>query len=225
MNRLIDTARHLGARFGRARFERQVQALLPDLYRAARGMAEQPADAEDLVHDTCVKAFAAFQRADLRDEAACRAWLHRILLNTFRDRYRRAARSPVRPAGSAGTGGANGANGGWNGGSSGGWNGDNVIELAPSREPSTEERAHHQGFAEAARAALGSLPPDLREVAVLFLINGLPYKDIAAVMDCPIGTVMSRLSRARRLLRERLARFQPAPGAGTPGRTGARSEP
>ncbi len=89
---------NLGGRFRRGRFERRVQAQLPALYRTARGLTQQPADAEDLVHDACVKALAAFGSVEFCNEQALGGWLQRILINTYRDRYRRAVRSPVRPA-------------------------------------------------------------------------------------------------------------------------------
>lgn len=172
----------------RAGFERCVQRLLPELYRTARTYVHEPADAEDLVHDSCVKAFRAFPGAKLASEAACRAWLHRILVNTFRDRYRRETRSPAqaRPADREG---------------------DNVVELAASPEPGPSTRLEYANFGDAARAAIATLPPEVRVVAALYVIDGLSYREIAAITGCPIGTVMSRLARGRQTLRRSLARY------------------
>jgi len=79
-------------RWTRERFERQTQHVLPHLYRTARRLTRDPADAEDLVQDTYVKAFQAFDHADLQSEDACRAWLFRIMVNAYRDHYRRRQR-------------------------------------------------------------------------------------------------------------------------------------
>ncbi len=174
-------------RWPRERFERHTQQFLPAMYRTARRLTRDPADAEDLVQDTYVKAFQAFDNADLQSEEACRAWLFRIMVNAYRDRYRRRQRSPeVQP-----------------------FDGeherdDNVIEAAVSPEPNPEERVGQKHLAEAAQVAMEQLSPEVRLVVTLFLVEGFAYKDIAAIAECPIGTVMSRLSRGRRRLQELL---------------------
>ncbi len=174
-------------RWTRERFERHTQLVLPALYRTARRLTHDTADAEDLVQDTYVKAFQAFEKADLQSEEACRAWLFRIMVNAYRDRYRRRQRSPeVQP-----------------------FDGEherdeNVIEAAVSLDPSPEVRLGQKHFAEAARGAMGSLSPEVCLVVTLFLVEEFTYKEIAEIADCPIGTVMSRLSRGRRRLQELL---------------------
>ncbi len=170
-------------RWTRQRFERHTQHLLPALYRTARRLTRDPADAEDLVQDTYVKAFQAFDNADLQSEDACRAWLFRIMVNAYRDRYRRRQRSPeVQP-----------------------FEGeherdDNVIEAAVSPEPGPEVRLGQKHLAEAAQAAMDKLSPEVRLVVTLFFVEGFAYKEIAEIAECPIGTVMSRLARGRRRL-------------------------
>ena len=140
------------------------------------------------MHDTYVKAFAAYDRADIRGEADCRAWLTRIMVNTYRDRYRRYRRSPVvaREFDEA-----------------------DVMSLdgAPRADPAA--RAEDSQFARAARAAIDGPPEDLRLVVVLFFTQEMTYREIAEAVDCPLGTVMSRLYRGRRMLRERLKEHAP----------------
>jgi RNA polymerase sigma-70 factor, ECF subfamily len=173
-------------RWLRERFERQTRPLLAALHRAARRLSAQLADAEDLVHDTYVKAFQAFPTVELRDDAACRAWLLRIMTNTYRDRYRREARSPE-VAGSVDL--------------------DRLDGAVPCREPGPDRRLESKCFAEAADAAIARLPAEVRLVVVLFFIEELSYREIAEIAQCPIGTVMSRLSRGRRFLRQALRAY------------------
>lgn len=170
-------------RWLREKFERQTRPLLAALHRAARRLAAQPADAEDLVHDTYVRAFQVFPTVDLRSDAACRAWLLRIMTNIFRDRYRRLARSPE-VAGSTHL--------------------DLVHESSQWGEPGPDRRLESKRFAEAADAAIARLPPEVRLVVVLFFIEELSYREIAEIAQCPPGTVMSRLWRGRPFLRRAL---------------------
>ena len=174
-------------------FAGHARQCLPQLYRIARRLTSQQADAEDLVHDTYLKAFQAADRVRLDSAEDCRAWLTRILVNTFRDQYRQRLRSPVISA--AGDGIAK------------------LIELRASPEPGPAERVEGKRFAEAAQAAMLELPPELRLTVALFLVDGLTYEQIAEHMAVPAGTVMSRLWRARRFLRQRLRGHLPAEGA------------
>jgi RNA polymerase sigma-70 factor (ECF subfamily) len=171
-------------RWLREKFERQTRPLLAALHRAARRLSAQPADAEDLVHDTYVKAFRAFPTVELRDDAACRAWLLRIMTNTYRDRYRREACSPE-VAGSVDFNRLDGA--------------------APW--PGPDRLLESKCFAEAADAAIAGLPPEVRLVVVLFFLEGLSYREIGEIAQCPIGTVMARLWRGRRFLRQALRAY------------------
>ncbi len=169
------------------RFERQTQPFLTALYRAALRLTGHAADAEDLVHDTYIKAFKACRTADLRDEAGCRAWLFRIMTNTYRDHYRRLARSPEVA-----------------------WS-PHLEEMEGfalySHEPGPDTQLEHKRFAQAADAAIACLPPEVRLVVVLFFVEELSYREIAEIAQCPIGTVMSRLWRGRRMLRQQLRAY------------------
>lgn len=177
---------------GRETFAQRTEQYLAPLYRAARRLVREPADAEDLVHDTYVKAFQAISRAELNDDEACRKWLYRVLINTFRDRWRRDQRSPEVP-------------------------GLALVEDGPAEAaattPDPERSAIGSEFKADAEEALLALPDDIREVAVLFFVEGLSHREIAEIASIPEGTAMSRLARGRRLLQSRLA--QHGSGAGT----------
>jgi len=185
---------------GRETFEQRTEQYLGPLYRAARRLVREPADAEDLVHDTYVKAFQAISRAELDDDEACRKWLYRVLINTFRDRWRRDQRSPE-VAGLA------------------------LVEDgradAAATTPDPERSAMGGEFKADAEEALLALPDDIREVAVLFFVEGLSHREIAEIASIPEGTAMSRLARGRRLLQSRLAQHggetaaHPGSNAGT----------
>jgi RNA polymerase sigma-70 factor (ECF subfamily) len=183
----------IGKKLQRARFERQVEDQLPSLVQVARGLVSQQTDAEDLVHDTCVKALTSFDSTKFSSDFNLRAWLKRILVNTYRDQYRRAQRSPVRPINYHATSDEN----------------LNVIELVASTELSPSESMEHRKSSSAIQNAFSTLPPEVRVVSVLFLVNELSYKEIATITESPIGTVMSRLSRGRKLLREQLSDYAP----------------
>jgi RNA polymerase sigma-70 factor (ECF subfamily) len=177
----------------RAQFEAQVEAHLPALNRLARGIIHNSSDAEDLVHDTCVKALTSGESNEFTSTAKLCAWLNRILVNTYRDQYRRSQRSPLLPHDYHAT-------------SDGSMN---VYELVASTEQSPLQCMQNRDSSSAIQQALSALPPEVRVVSVLFLVNELSYKEIAYITECPLGTVMSRLARGRRLLRETLADFNP----------------
>jgi RNA polymerase sigma-70 factor (ECF subfamily) len=164
----------------RRSFERRTRELVMPLYRAARALTGNGADAEDLVHDAYVKAFLAFREGEFNSVDSCRAWLFRIMINTYRDQYRRQSRRPeVELVVSAEDGSTN----------------------APGPDLLVEA-----GFLrEAIREAVNSLPPEVRIVVALFFIEGMKYREIADVASCPIGTVMSRLARGREMLRAALS--------------------
>ena len=169
----------------REEFEQVLSEQLPELYKAARGLTGRRDSAEELAHDVCIKAIEAFDGASLQNPAACRGWLQRIMLNAFRDRYRRDRNSPVDAH----------------------FDLDNVIEFVPSRRADSATEYERDAFKHRLDASLQALHPDVRFATVLHLIKGFAYKDIAGIMDCPIGTVMSRISKGRRVLREHLADF------------------
>ena len=177
----------------RESFEQQTEQYLGQLYRIARRLVREPADAEDLVHDTYVKAFKAISRTELEDEQACRRWLYRILINAFRDRCRHDRRSPE-------------------------VSGLSIIDdqtadttlTAVSETVDPETEAAGGEFVADAQNAILALPADLRTVVVLFFIEGLSHKEIADVVAIPPGTAMTRLSRGRRLLQQSLAHHRQA---------------
>ncbi|WP_372493088.1 sigma-70 family RNA polymerase sigma factor [Gordonia alkaliphila] len=170
-----------------ARFERDALPLLDQLYGAALRMTRNPADAEDLVQETYVKAFTAF--ASFKAGTNLKAWMYRILTNTYINSYRKKQRQPAQ------------------------YPTDEITDwqLAASAEhTSTGLRSAEIEALDALpdneiKDALGQLPEDFRMAVYYADVEGLPYKEIAEIMDTPIGTVMSRLHRGRKQLRELLA--------------------
>jgi RNA polymerase sigma-70 factor (ECF subfamily) len=169
------------------RFERDVTPLIAQLYPAALRMTRNPSDAEDLVQETLAKAYAAFHQ--FRPGTNLRAWLHRILANTFINNYRKKRREPVQDLGAD-------LQDQWHVG------GDPLLPPARSAEVEALERLADSDILQALR----ELPAEFRAAIYLADIEGYPYREIAEIMDTPIGTVMSRLHRGRAKLRERLAK-------------------
>ncbi len=167
------------------RFARDVVPFLGQLYPAALRMTRNPADAEDLVQETTAQAYAAFHQ--FRPGTNLKAWLHRILANTFINGYRKRRREPQQAMGGdvadwqlpAGTIGA----------------------MARSAEDEALDRLANSEVLRALR----DLPEEFRTAVYLADIEGYAYKEIAALMGTPIGTVMSRLHRGRGRLRDTLA--------------------
>lgn len=162
------------------RFAADALGYLDSLYGMAMRLTRRPADAEDLVQDTYLKAFRAagqFQRG-----TNLKAWLFTILHNTFRNDRRHDGRSPVDVD-------------------------TEVVEQAsadPTREFSPEEILTRASLDADLQAALDALPDAFRQAVWLRDVEELTYAEIAGVLDVPIGTVMSRISRGRRSLFERL---------------------
>jgi len=177
------------------RFERDAFVYLDPLYGAALRLTRNPTDAEDLVQDTYAKAFAAFHQ--FKPGTNLKAWLYRILTNTFINNYRKTQRQPST-------------------------SGDEIEDwqLAKAAEhqsvglESAEMAALKAMPDEAVRAALESLSPEFRGVVLLADVEGFSYKEIAEIMGTPIGTVMSRLNRARAALRVKLADYAASLGLG-----------
>jgi RNA polymerase sigma-70 factor, ECF subfamily len=174
-----------GEEFGQ--FGQRMEGLLAGLYRAARALTDQQADAEDLVHDTYIRAHEAHENARFATDEAFRAWVYRIMVNLFRDRYRRRARSPeqsvVPPDETRAAA---------------------ESELAPDDAGDPTRLLERREFAAAVRTAMATLPTEVRLAVTLFFVHDLSYREIAEITGCPVGTVTSRLSRGREMLRHRL---------------------
>jgi RNA polymerase sigma-70 factor (ECF subfamily) len=169
-----------------ARFERDALAYLDQLYGAAMRMTRNPQDAEDLVQETYMKAFAAFD--SFTDGTNLKAWLFRILTNTYINIYRKRQRQPFQ-SGS-----------------------DDLTDWQLHEVESHDSRGLRSAEAEALDRladadvveALAKVPEDFRMAVYLADVEGFSYKEIAEIMGTPVGTVMSRLHRGRKLLRELL---------------------
>jgi RNA polymerase sigma-70 factor, ECF subfamily len=167
------------------RFEREALPLLREIYAAALRLTRNPADAEDLVQEAYLRAYRGF--GGFQEGTNLRAWLHRILTNTFINTYRKRQREPQTVSEEevpdwylyeklAGGGAEASAE-------------TQVLESLPDED---------------VQEALASLPERFRLAVLLADVQGFSYKEIAEILEVPIGTVMSRLHRGRRALEKRL---------------------
>jgi RNA polymerase sigma-70 factor, ECF subfamily len=192
----------------RREFEETALPHLDALYNIGLKLCRDASEAEDLVQETIVRAYRFFHQYERGTN--CKAWLFKILRNAFINGYRTSRRRPEAVS-------------------------FDVIEgrseallredpLTAARNP--EQVAANARLGQEVRAALNRLPPDFRMVVVLAFVEGYTYKEIATIMSCPIGTVMSRLFRARKCLQEALGRNarerglgdRPSGSPSTPGR-------
>lgn len=169
-------------------FEEVALVHLDALYRSALRLTHNRSEAEDLVQETCLRAFRGFHR--FNPGTNCRAWLFTILRNAFLNRIRQASRDVL--AGELADPESTTF--------------PRVAEALPARAHPDEQFFQTVLHGDVDRA-LKALPLPFREAVILADLEGLAYKEIAQVVGCPIGTVMSRLSRGRELLRQALGRF------------------
>jgi RNA polymerase sigma-70 factor (ECF subfamily) len=163
-----------------------VLPLLPSLYGAALRLTRNPADAEDLVQETYLRAYRGF--AGFQEGTNLKAWLYRILTNSFINTYRKKQREPQTVEGP-----------------------DDADEWylfdrlgAQNVEGSAEDEVLERIPDAAVKTALESLPENFRIPVLLADVEGFSYKEIAEIMETPIGTVMSRLHRGRKALERAL---------------------
>ncbi len=174
-----------------ANFERDALQFSPQLYSAALRMTRNPADAEDLVQETFLKAYRAYDTFTAGTNL--KAWLYRILTNTYINKYRKEKRRPsevdlgdvqdlylYRQIGSEESAGAS---------------------------QSVEERVLDGLVESDIKEAVEELPENFRLPVLLADLEGFAYKEIAEILDIPIGTVMSRLHRGRKAMQKRLWEF------------------
>jgi RNA polymerase sigma-70 factor, ECF subfamily len=171
-----------------ANFERDALQYSRQLYSAAMRMARNPSDAEDLVQETFLKAYRAYDT--FQEGTNLKAWLYRILTNTYINKYRKESRRP------------------------------NEVDLGDVEDLYLYRRIGSEDTAEVSRttedrvldglvesdikAAVEELPENFRLPVLLADLEGFSYKEIADILDIPIGTVMSRLHRGRKAMQKRL---------------------
>jgi RNA polymerase sigma-70 factor (ECF subfamily) len=188
----------------RALFESQALQYMDQLYAAAMRMTRNPADAADLVQETYVKAYQAF--GQFQQGTNLKAWLYRIQTNTFINTYRKNQRNPYQ-----GTiddledwqlGGA-----------------ESITQSTSTRSAEAEAIDHLPDTA--VKEALQAIPEDFRMAVYYADVEGFSYQEIADIMKTPVGTVMSRLHRGRRMLRDLLADYARDRGIDVPVSTGS----
>jgi RNA polymerase sigma-70 factor, ECF subfamily len=175
----------------RARFAEQAMQYMSSLYSAALRMTRNPSDAEDLVQETYLKAYRAF--GTFQEGTNLKSWLYKILTNTFINSYRAKRRRPAETEL------------------------DDVEDLylyrrlggnqASSLGRSAEDLVLDRFTESEVKTAVESLPEAFRLAVLLADVEGFSYKEIAEILEVPIGTVMSRLHRGRRALEKALASF------------------
>lgn len=169
-------------------FEELALPYLRSLYRAAIRLSADPQDAEDLVQDTYIKALQAFP--GLREPAKIRPWLWQILSRAATDRFRREPREAYV-------------------GDLEDLDGFSLYHKIRDEDPFPYSDRLHQDFLaqfrdEEVNRALLALPEEYRLPLVLFYVEELSYRELAEVLECPMGTVMSRLFRGRKLIEREL---------------------
>jgi RNA polymerase sigma-70 factor, ECF subfamily len=175
----------------RQAFQEEAVPHLDALYGTALRMTKSESDAEDLIQETMLKAYRYFDKYEKGTN--CKAWLFKIMTNTFINRYRKKQKRKEylidddhRPL--------------------------QERAEAPEHTPfldhyESEEQIYFRMFGDEVKRALEGMPVDFRMVVILADLQDFAYKEIAEIMDCPIGTVMSRLYRGRRMLQAQLGEY------------------
>ncbi|WP_428265478.1 sigma-70 family RNA polymerase sigma factor [Haliangium sp.] len=180
----------LNRRKRRSEFERVALPHLDALFGAAYRMTRNPRDAEDLVQETMLRAYRFWDT--FQKDSNCKAWLFRILTNTFINGYQKNKRSrEVLDAAQAEQRTVGGV----------------LVQERSADQRDPEELMLDRALSDDVVRALESLPDDFRVAVVLCDVEGFSYKEIAEIVECPVGTVMSRLHRGRRLLKKALHDF------------------
>jgi len=177
-------------------FEEQALPLMPQLYGAALRWTRNPSDAEDLVQETFAKAYNAWDK--FQQGTNLKAWLYRIMTNTHINLYNKRAKDQAK-------GGLDELED-WQVGS-----GESVTAKAAR---SAEAEAMDNLPSTIIRESLDQIPEEFRMVVYYAVVEGLPYAEIAEVMETPVGTVMSRLHRGKKMLRELLTDYAKQEGFG-----------
>jgi RNA polymerase sigma-70 factor, ECF subfamily len=159
-------------------FEELIRKYQDRIYNLCRYMLRDPQDAQDAAQDAFLKAYRGIK--DFRSEASLYTWLYRIAVNTCLDYKRKTSVATLRS--------------------------ESLSEEEPSGEPSPERTYESKEVSEAIQSALQKLPKKLRPAIVLREIDGLSYEEIAEILHTSVGTVKSRISRAREELRGILLR-------------------
>jgi len=177
----------------RLKFEQAALPHLDAIYSAALRLARNPADAEDLLQETILRAYRFFHQ--FTEGTNCRAWLLTILYNNFRNSYRRGTRE--QPAASS-------------------EEFDREVETRSLQSDQSrinpEDLLGNRLLGHRLEAALETLPADFREALLLVDVQELNYLEVAGVLGVPLGTIKSRVARARALMREALRGFERACG-------------
>jgi RNA polymerase sigma-70 factor, ECF subfamily len=182
----------------RALFEEQALQYMDQLYAAAMRLTRNPADAADLVQETFVKAYQAF--GQFQQGTNLKAWLYRIQTNTFINNYRKNQRNPYQ-------GTIDDLED---------WQLGNAESATATSGRSAEAEAIDHLPDSAVKDALQAIPEDFRMAVYFADVEGFSYQEIADIMKTPVGTVMSRLHRGRRMLRDLLADYARERGIVTP---------
>jgi RNA polymerase sigma-70 factor (ECF subfamily) len=177
------------------RFERDALVFMDQLYSAALRYTKNPEDARDLVQDTYLKAFSSFHQFE--EGTNLRAWLYRVLTTTFINTYRKGQRQPQL---------TNSELEDWQVAEAQ----SHTSDLGKSAEVEALENLPDSDI----KRALQDIPEDFRIAVYLADVEGFSYKEIAEIVGVPSGTVMSRLHRGRKLLREKLATYAAELGYG-----------